>query len=186
MPRCRSRSSCRRSRRRSPRCSGRWRASTPRMLARYYKQAAKKSGECGKLHAGAVTFVQRFGSSLNLHVLLCALDGQGEEAEAPRFVPRALPSRAELCVLAERIALRVMTWLRKRGHAEDATTPRTTRRAAPSPRCGPCSPRNVAADSRGPGARRNRRELQRGSRDRQVRAGWHAALGQARLRGGRL
>jgi hypothetical protein len=28
-------------------------------LARYYKQAAKKSGEGCKLHAGAVTFVQR-------------------------------------------------------------------------------------------------------------------------------
>src|SRR5690606_15105865 len=39
-------------------------------LARYYKAAAKKSGETGKLHAGAVTFVQRFGSSLNLHVHL--------------------------------------------------------------------------------------------------------------------
>jgi hypothetical protein len=35
-------------------------------LARHGKQAAKKSGECGELHAGAVTFVQRFGSSLNL------------------------------------------------------------------------------------------------------------------------
>ena len=93
-------------------------------LARHYKQAAKKSGETGKLHAGAVTFVQRFGSSLNLHVHLhtCALDGvyvEGEEAEAPRFVPRAPPSRAELYVLAERIALRVTTWLRKRGHVKD-------------------------------------------------------------------
>ena len=46
-------------------------------LARHYKQAAQKSGETGKLHAGAVTFVQRLGSSLNLHVHLrtCALDG---------------------------------------------------------------------------------------------------------------
>jgi hypothetical protein len=39
-------------------------------LARHYKNAAKKSGESGTLHAGAVTFVQRFGSSLNLHVHL--------------------------------------------------------------------------------------------------------------------
>jgi hypothetical protein len=69
--------------------------------ARYYKQEAKKSGACGKLHAGAVTFVQRFGSSLNLHVHLhtCARGGvyvEAEEGEAPRFVPRAPPSRAEL------------------------------------------------------------------------------------------
>jgi len=93
-------------------------------LARHYKNAAKKSGEGGKLHAGAVTFVQRFGSSLNLHVHLhtCALDGvyvEGEEGEAPRFVPAIPPSRAELFVLTERVALRVMTWLRKRGHAKD-------------------------------------------------------------------
>jgi hypothetical protein len=71
-----------------------------------------------------VTFVQRFGSSLNLHVHLhtCALDGvyvEGEEGEVPRFVPAEPPSRADLYVLTERVALRVMTWLRKRGHAKD-------------------------------------------------------------------
>ena len=91
-------------------------------LARHYQSAAKKSGETGKLHAGAVTFVQRFGSSLNLHVHLhtCALDGvYVEEEEAPRFVPAAPPTRAELFVLTERVALRVMTWLRKRGHAKE-------------------------------------------------------------------
>jgi hypothetical protein len=92
--------------------------------ARHYKRAAKKSGEVGKLHAGAVTFVQRFGSSLNLHVHLhtCALDGvyvEGEDGHAPRFVPAPSPSRAELYVLTERVALRVMTWLRKRGHRKD-------------------------------------------------------------------
>lgn len=93
-------------------------------LSRHYKQAAKKRGETGKLHAGAVTFVQRFASSLNLHVHLrtCALDGvyvEGEEREALRFVAAAPPSRADLYVLTERVALRVMTWLRKRGYAKD-------------------------------------------------------------------
>jgi hypothetical protein len=59
---------------------------------------------------------------LHVHLHTCArggVDVQGEEDEAPRFVPRAPPSRAELYVLAERIALRVTTWLRKRGHAKD-------------------------------------------------------------------
>lgn len=92
-------------------------------LARRYKQAAKKSGETGKLHAGAVTFVQRFGSSLNLHVHLhtCALDGVYVDADdgPPRFVPAEPPSLAELYVLTERVALRVMTWLRKRGYAKE-------------------------------------------------------------------
>jgi len=88
-------------------------------LARHYKSAAKKNGEVGKLHAGAVTFVQRFGSSLKLHVHLhtCALDGVyvgGDDGDAaPRFMPAAPPSRAELYVLTERVALRVMTWLRQ-------------------------------------------------------------------------
>src|SRR5690606_16365891 len=70
-------------------------------LARHYKHAAKKSGEVGKLHAGAVTFVQRFGSSLNLHVHLhtCALDGvyvEGEDDDALRFVPRSEEHTSEL------------------------------------------------------------------------------------------
>jgi hypothetical protein len=98
-------------------------------LARHYKSAAKRSGQIGKLHTGAVTFVQRFGSSLNVHVHLhtCALDGVYVEEEgdgdgdggAPRFVPAAAPSRAELYVLTERVALRVMRWLRKHGHAKE-------------------------------------------------------------------
>jgi hypothetical protein len=93
-------------------------------LGRHYKSAARRSGETGKLHAGAVTFVQRFGSSLNLHVHLhtCALDGvyvEDEDADAPRFVPAAAPRRAELTLLTERVALRVMTWLRRRGYTKD-------------------------------------------------------------------
>jgi hypothetical protein len=71
-----------------------------------------------------VTFVQRFGSSLNLHVHLhtCALDGvyvEGEDGQSLSFVPAEPPSRADLYVLTERVALRVMTWLRKRGHAKE-------------------------------------------------------------------
>src|SRR5690349_1428611 len=42
-----------------------------------------------------------------------------EEEDAPRFVPAAPPSRAELYVLTERVALRVMTWLGKHGYAKE-------------------------------------------------------------------
>jgi hypothetical protein len=118
-------------------------------LARHYKSVAKKSGEVGKLHAGAVTFVQRFGSSLNLHVHLhtCALDGvyvEDDDGEAPRFVSTAPPSRAELYVLTERVTLRVMTWLRKRGYAKDDDHASTRRPTAPSPMCSPRLLRSAA------------------------------------------
>ena len=94
-------------------------------IGRHYKSLAKRSGESGKVHTGAVTFVQRFGSSLNLHVHLhtCALDGvyvEGAGADEPHFVPAPAPSRAELYVLTERVALRVVTWLRKRGYAQES------------------------------------------------------------------
>ena len=55
---------------------------------------------------------------LHVHLHTCALDVvyvEAEEGDALRFVAAAPPSRADLYVLAERVALRVMTWLRKRG-----------------------------------------------------------------------
>jgi hypothetical protein len=103
-------------------------------LARHFKRTAKPCAETSliattgaKLHTGAVTFVQRFGSSLNLHVHMhtCALDGVYVESltdkttegdAALRFLPATPPTRAELQVLLERIARRVMIWLRKRGY----------------------------------------------------------------------
>ncbi len=62
-----------------------------------------------------MTFVQGFGSSLNLRVHLhtCALDGvyveDGESGEHARFIAAEPPTRAQLCVLAERVARRVMS-----------------------------------------------------------------------------
>lgn len=98
-------------------------------LARQYNTAATKRGDSGVLHAGAVTFVQRFGSSINLHVHLhtCALDGVYVEGDGAgdddvRFVSAAPPTRADLYVLLERVAPRVVKWLRKRGYATDAAT----------------------------------------------------------------
>ena len=92
-------------------------------LARHYKQAARSDGVTGKLHTGAVTFIQRFGSSLNLHTHLhtCALDGVYVEGDqgALRFVHARPPTRTELCALAERVALRVTAWLEKHGFTKE-------------------------------------------------------------------
>jgi hypothetical protein len=63
------------------------------------------------------TLVQRFGSSLNLHIHLhvCALDGVfTEHADALRFVPAAPPTRAELSAIVERVYARAVRWLEKK------------------------------------------------------------------------
>lgn len=61
------------------------------------------------------------------HERTCALDGvyvEADDGSAPSVVPAAPPSSAELYVLAERVALRAMTWLRKGGHAKVSVDPR--------------------------------------------------------------
>ena len=92
-------------------------------LAGHYRARAKEAGTTRKTYPGALTFVQRFGSSLNVHVHLhvCALDGVfvddgGEGGACPRFVPAPPPTRTELAALLERVSARVTTWLRKHGH----------------------------------------------------------------------
>jgi hypothetical protein len=97
-------------------------------LARFYKASAKRAGQPGKLHTGAVTFVQRFGSSLNVHVHLhtCQLDGVFVEDSSakdapPRFVPAAPLERASLEGIVSRIACRVGLWLKRRGYSKDDT-----------------------------------------------------------------
>jgi hypothetical protein len=61
------------------------------VTARYFQRRAADSGAAGKTHAGALTFVHRFGSSLNLHLHLhvCVFDGVFVERdnEAQRFSP---------------------------------------------------------------------------------------------------
>jgi endonuclease/exonuclease/phosphatase family metal-dependent hydrolase len=68
-----------------------------------------------KAEVGAVTGVQRFGSSLNLHVHFHTLVVDGVHTEEPdgtlRFVPAPPPTRTELLELLTRIEKRVMKWL---------------------------------------------------------------------------
>ena len=91
-------------------------------LGAHYRAAAKRAGCTGKTHAGAVTFVHRYGSSLNSHVHfhVAALDGVFVAHDATvRFVPAAPPTRAEMCEVVERVFLRVTKWLRKKGYLRD-------------------------------------------------------------------
>ena len=92
------------------------------VTAKYFRNRAA-SGVVGKSHAGALTFVHRFGSSLNLHLHLhvCFFDGLfvQRDNEAPYFSPARALSKDDLCELVERIAVCTAKWLRKHGYARD-------------------------------------------------------------------
>ncbi len=83
--------------------------------------------------AGSVTFVHRFGGSMNLHVHLhiAAIDGVFEAAiapapvgdrpmpdsQTPKFHALEPPSPAEITNVVERVAKRVTRWARRKGLA---------------------------------------------------------------------
>src|SRR5438034_5585884 len=71
-------------------------------------------GQCG-----AVAFVQRFGSGLNLHphVHVLVLDGvfAGLEGETPQFYPLRAPDDPEVAAVAVTVSRRTQALLRKKG-----------------------------------------------------------------------
>ena len=92
-------------------------------LTKHYRACARNQGTIDKTYPGAVTFVQRFGSSLNLHLHLhvCVLDGVyiEQQDDAPTFLPAPPLRKDQLHKLTEKVALRVAKWLRKRGYSKD-------------------------------------------------------------------
>lgn len=96
----------------------------------YQRRRARRLGEApGRANSnGAVTFVQRFNSALELalhfHILIpdgvFVRDGDDPD-EKPRFVDIAPPDERELSALCTRIADRVTALLRRRGRIDDDT-----------------------------------------------------------------
>jgi hypothetical protein len=80
---------------------------------------AKERGP-GKVAAGAITHVQRFGSSINLnvHFHTTVLDGvfTRDEHGRPLFHPTPPPTRDELGAVVRRVHRRAVAWLRRRGY----------------------------------------------------------------------
>lgn len=79
-----------------------------------YRGWAKRQG-CGAAPTGAVTHVQRFGSSVNLNVHFhsMVLDGvftRDEQGHA-RFHPAPAPTRQELSEVVRRVHRRALAWL---------------------------------------------------------------------------
>ena len=92
---CRSRSSCRCSRRPSPRCFARSRASTPRSSRATTRAPRRRAARPASFTRAPSRSCRRFGSSLNLHVHLhtCALDGvyvEGDDGTRRASCPRPL------------------------------------------------------------------------------------------------
>jgi hypothetical protein len=86
-----------------------------------FSSLRRRARACGipRGQCGAVAFVQRFGSSLNLHphVHVLVLDGvfAGLEGEHPRFYPLRAPDDPDVTVVAETTSRRTQALLTKKG-----------------------------------------------------------------------
>ena len=87
-----------------------------------YRARAKRGG-VEDAQCGAVNFVQRVGSSINLHVHfhVAVLDGVfTRDADAGvLFHPAPGPTHAELEAILARVEQRATAWLRRRGYLDD-------------------------------------------------------------------
>jgi len=94
-------------------------------IAQYYvNQAVKRDVARQQAQPGSVTFIQRFGGALNLHVHFHGVfleDVYLDRAEAglkPRFVKGEPPSDADIAEVAQTISRRVIRKLRHLGYLE--------------------------------------------------------------------
>jgi hypothetical protein len=113
-----------------------WTASSPdlsatvhtiirRTIAQYYvNHAVTRGAPRGKVHPGSVTFLQRFGSALNLnvHSHLLFLEGvfleRTDQGRSPRFLTSEPPSDADVAEVVQKLSRRVIRTLRHLGDLE--------------------------------------------------------------------
>jgi hypothetical protein len=94
-------------------------------IAHYYvNQAVKRGVERHKVQPGSVSFIQRFGGSLNLnvHFHIVFLEGvyfdRSDQGRKPRFVQAESPSDADITRVLQKISHRVIRKLRRLGYLE--------------------------------------------------------------------
>jgi hypothetical protein len=99
-----------------------------RTIGQYYvKHAVKQGATRATVQPGSVTFVQRFGGSLNanLHYHVIFLEGVFVDRTAqglkPRFLPADPPTDADIATVLQTISRRVIRQLRKLGYLEAGT-----------------------------------------------------------------
>jgi len=116
-----------------------------RTLLSWLRSAARKRG-IPEGHSGAVTFTQRFGSSVNLnpHFHALVLDGvfqtdPGRTARQPSFRPAPPLHDADVEGLLVRVRNRILALLRRRGYLDDEGLPGRHRLEEDQPLLAACS-----------------------------------------------
>src|SRR5262250_1383140 len=94
-------------------------------IGQYYVNQAVQDGRARKqVHPGSVTFIQRFGSALNLnvHYHLLFLEGvdldRTDQGRTPRFLAGAPPTDTDIASVIQKISRRVIRKLRPLGYLE--------------------------------------------------------------------
>ena len=102
-----------------------FRADVLRAIAKIFYEAIAahyaRSSAIANAAAGAVTFVQRFGGSINLnpHLHVVALDGVFTFDGGLRFHPAGTPTHDDLCAVVRRAHDRIIRWLGRRKLIDD-------------------------------------------------------------------
>jgi Putative transposase/Transposase zinc-binding domain len=95
----------------------------------YVNQAVQRGHERATVHPGSVTFIQRFGSALqlNLHFHCVFIEGVYLDRIAqglkPRFVTGEAPNDADVAAVVQKISRRVIRKLRRLGYLETGMEP---------------------------------------------------------------
>ena len=90
----------------------------------YVNQAVKRGAERHNVQPGSVTFLQRFGGSLNanLHDHVIVMEGvfldRTNQGLTPRFIKGEPPSHADVANVIQKISRRVIHKLRRLGYLE--------------------------------------------------------------------
>src|SRR5436309_4356381 len=90
----------------------------------YVNQAVTRGVPRDKVQPGSVTFIQRFGSAINLHLHfhVVFLEGvyldRADQGRTPRFVTGEPPTDADIATVVQTISHRVMRKLRQLGYLE--------------------------------------------------------------------
>jgi putative transposase len=99
-------------------------------IAQYYVNQAVTQGHArANVHPGSVTFIQRFGSALNLNLHFHCVFIEGvyldrtDEGRKPRFLAGEPPSDADVTAVVQHISRRVIRKLRRLGYLETGLEP---------------------------------------------------------------